>query len=153
MHVSTGQDTVHGTTPQIGQPMTIEKDDHLDPVLPVFKDWSAMSLFKKTSKTSEQLEGFLRTPTVLFHTGVWQYPLGDGRVQNFNARCWSRRWSYDGRSDRRTSLPFVTNDTAEPLEYSKNGKLMRSLYHIVNSFKHYISSSQTKPKGPSTSKP
>ena len=98
-----------------------------------------MSLFKKTSKTSEQLEGFLRTPTVLFHTGVWQYPLGDGRVQNFNARCWSRRWSYDGRSDRRTSLPFVTNDTAEPLEYSKNGKLMRSLYHIVNSFKHYIS--------------
>ena len=98
-----------------------------------------MSLFEETCKTSEQLEKFLREPTVLLDTGVWQYPLGDGRTQNFHAGRWTRRWSYDSRSDRRTLLPFVTNDTAVPLEHAKNGKLARSFCRIVNSFKHYIS--------------
>ena len=98
-----------------------------------------MSLFKETFRTSEQLDRFLRKPTVLFNTALWQYPLGDGRTQNFNAGCWPRRWSYDGRSDRTTLLPFVTNDAKVSLENSKNRKLLRSFHHIMNGFKHYIS--------------
>ena len=98
-----------------------------------------MSLFKETFRTSEQLARFLRKPTVLFNTALWQYLLGDGRIQNFNAGCWPRRWSYDGRSDRTTLLPFVTNDATLSLENSKNGKQRRSFHHIVNGFKNYIS--------------
>ena len=97
-----------------------------------------MSLFKETFRTSEQLERFLRKPTVLFNTALWQYPLGDGRIQNFKAGCWPRRWSYDGRFDRRTLLPFVTNDATLSPENSKSGKLPRALHHIVNGFKYYI---------------
>ena len=98
-----------------------------------------MSLFKETFKTSEQLDRFLRKPTVLFNTALWQYPLGDGRIQHFNAGCWPRRWSYDGRSDRTKLLPFVTNDATLSLENSKNGKLLRSFHHILNGSKYYIS--------------
>lgn len=98
-----------------------------------------MSLFKETFRTSEQLERSLRKPTVLFDIASWQYPLGDGRVQNFNAGCWPRRWSYDGRSDRRTLLPFLTNDATLPLESSKNGKLLRPFRRFVKAFKTYIS--------------
>ena len=98
-----------------------------------------MSLFKETFGTSEQLVRFLRKPTVLFNTALWQYPLGDGRIQNFNTGCWPRRWSYDGRFDRTTLLPFVTNDATLSLESSKNGKLLRSFHHTVNGIKYYIS--------------
>ena len=98
-----------------------------------------MSLFKETFRTSEQLDRFLRKPTVLFNTALWQYPLSDGRTQNFNAGCWPRRWSYDGGSDRTTLLPFVTNDATLSLGNSKNGKLLRSFRHTMNRFKYYIS--------------
>ena len=128
--------------------MTTEKSDHLAPVLPVFKDWSAISLFKETFKTSEQLNSFLRKPIVLFDTASYQYPLGDGRVQNFSAGCWPRRWSYDGRSGRRTILPFVTNDDTVSLENAKDGNIFRSFHHIVNSFKYYMSKLRQSQKNP-----
>lgn len=98
-----------------------------------------MSLFKETFSTSEQLDRFLRKPTVLFDTALWQYPLGDGRIQNLNVGCWPRRWSYDGRSDRTTLLPFVINDATLSLRNSKDVKLLRALHPIVNGVKHYIS--------------
>lgn len=98
-----------------------------------------MSLFKETFRTLEQLNRFLRKPTVLFNTALWQYPLADGRIQNFNAGCWPRRWSYDGRSDRTTLLPFVTNDATLSLESSKSRKLLKHFHHIVNGFKYYTS--------------
>ena len=107
-----------------------------------------MSLFKETFRSSEQLERFLRKPTVLFDTALWQYPLGDGRVQNFNTGCWPRRWSYDGSSRKSTLLPFVTNDAMIPLENSKNGQLLRPFHHIVNSFKHYIKFRRSKKNQP-----
>ena len=98
-----------------------------------------MSLFKETFRTSEQLKRSLRKPLVLFDTASWQYPLGDGRVQHFSAGCWPRRWSYDGRSGRRTILPFVTNDYTMSLENAKDGEVFGSFHHIVKSFKNYIS--------------
>ena len=98
-----------------------------------------MSLFRETFRTSEQLDNFLRKPTVLLDTALWQYALGDGRIQHFNAGCWPRRWSYDGRSDRTTLLPFVTNDASLSLKNSRNGKLLRCFHHIVNGFRYYIS--------------
>ena len=97
-----------------------------------------MSLFKESFKTSQQLERFLRKPTVLFNTALWHYPLSDGRTQNFNAGCWPRRWSCDERFERRTLLPFVTNDATLSPENSKNGEPLRALHHIVNELKYYI---------------
>ena len=96
-----------------------------------------MSLFKETFRTSEQLKRFLRKPIILFNTALWQYPLGDGRIQHFSAGCWPRRWSYDGRSGSTTILPFVTNDNTVSLENAKDG-IFGSFHHIVESFKYYM---------------
>lgn len=116
-------------------PAVAKRSDHLDPVLPFLRNWSSFEIFRKTVTRSEPLEDFIRAPNVCHDTGIWQYSLQDGRLQNFDDNHLNKRWSFNERSQFRGLPPFIT----EPSRREHQPPVARNLTLRLAGYLHGVS--------------
>lgn len=115
----------------VARPVELEIWDNVKPVFPYLRSWSSISIFKETCTRTEQLRAFTHGPIIYDSTGRWQYPLNDGRLQNFYNGRYARRWSFDQRYEWDGVSPFVSVGLG--LEFDEKGHpgLLRRLANIA----------------------